>query len=238
MGLEPDGSAVPVQTEAARALVAAQMRPWTRREALRTVSFWSLLLAFLLVLIAQTGYMVHQVTFLQERLGSRSEAAFTISVTALGSILARLVVGIFADGIDRRLLSAVLFVVQGTCVLVIVHVDNVLATWLLTLVFGFTIGNVYMMQSLLASEIFGMVSFGTVFGLISFAGQTGSGLGPIGVGLLHDASDSYVVPFTVCAVLTYVAAAVVLLARPVVRTEELSADLPSARAAAPSPGGR
>ena len=59
------------------------------------------------------------------------------------------------------------------------------------------------------------MSFGAVFGLISMAGQVGSSLGPIGVGFLHDQGGSYTVPFTVTAVLTYVAAAIVLLARPV-----------------------
>ncbi|MCK9520844.1 MAG: MFS transporter, partial [Dehalococcoidia bacterium] len=163
---------------------------------------------------AQTGYIIHQVSFLEERLGSRSEAAFTLSVTAGGSILARLVVGIFADGIDKRLLTFGLFVVQATAILLIVYTENVLATWLLTLVFGFTIGNVYMMQSLLVGEIFGMVSFGSIFGLISLAGQAGSGLGPIGVGFLHDQSDGYILPFTVTAALTYAAAIAILFARP------------------------
>ena len=140
--------------------MAAQYRLWTRPEAMKTVGFWAILIAFLLVLVAQTGYIIHQVNFLEERLGSRSEAAFTISVTAFGSIIARLVVGIFADGVDRRMLTVVLFVVQATSVLLIVHIENVAATWALTLVFGLTIGNIYMMQSLLVGELFGMVSFG------------------------------------------------------------------------------
>ena len=215
MGLVPDGAPAPVKGTPLQLSAATQLRPWTRLEAMRTVSFWALFISFLLVLIAQTGYIIHQVSFLEERLGSRSEAAFTISVTALGSIIARLAVGIFADNMDRRLLSAALFVIQGTAVLLIIHTQNIAATWALTLLFGFTIGNVYMMQSLMVGEIFGMVSFGAVFGLISMAGQLGSSLGPIGVGFLHDQGDSYTIPFTVTAVLTYVAAAIVLLARPV-----------------------
>jgi len=70
------------------------------------------------------------------------------------------------------------------------------------------------MQSLLVGEIFGMVSFGTVFGLISLAGQVGSGLGPIGVGIIHDATGGYTVPFTITAALTYLAAIAILFARP------------------------
>ncbi len=171
-------------------------------------------MAFLLVLVAQTGYIVHQVSFLEERLGSRSAAAFTLSVTALGSIIARLAVGMFADNVDRRLLTVILFLVQGSCILLIINTESVPATWVLTLVFGLTIGNVYMMQSLLVGEIFGMVSFGAVFGLISLAGQVGSGLGPIGVGAIHDATDGYTVPFTITALLTYASAIAVLFARP------------------------
>ena len=147
MGLRPDGdSAEAIQAAAARPAMAAQYRAWTRSEAMRTVGFWAIFIAFLLVLVAQTGYIIHQVNFLEERLGSRNEAALTISVTAFGSIIARLVVGIFADGIDRRLLTVVLFVVQATSILLIIHIENVAATWALTLIFGLTIGNIYMMQ--------------------------------------------------------------------------------------------
>ncbi len=231
MDLLPDGDTS--EAPGARSTMAAQMRQWSRAEAMRTVGFWSIFVAFLLVLVAQTGYIVHQVSFLEDRLGSRSEAAFTISVTAFGSIVARLVVGIFADGVDKRLLTVILFVVQATCVLLIVHTDSIAATWALTLVFGLTIGNIYMMQSLLVGEIFGMVSFGAVFGLISLAGQVGSGLGPIGVGVLHDQTDGYTVPFTITAVVTYAAAAVVLFARPARGVEPAAAVAADAGVTAP-----
>jgi sugar phosphate permease len=215
MGLRADGDAAgAAQRSSARVTMASQTRMWTRREAMGTLGFWSVFLAFLLVLVAQTGYVVHQVTFLEDRLGSRSAAAFTLSVTAFGSIIARLAVGLFADGVDRRLLTAILFVVQGTCILLIIHTDSVAATWILTLVFGLTIGNIYMMQSLLVGEIFGIVSFGSIFGLISMAGQVGSGLGPIGVGTIHDHTGGYGVPFTISAFLTYAAAVAIVFARP------------------------
>lgn len=215
VGLPPDGTDLPPTDDARPSQSdAIQLREWTRAEAMRTAGFWAIFVAFLLVLVAQTGYVIHQVSFLEERLGSRNEAAFTLSVTALGSIIARLAVGIFADGVDKRLLTVVLFAVQGTAILLIIHTENIAATWVLTLVFGLTIGNIYMMQSLLVGELFGMVSFGAVFGLISFAGQVGAGVGPIGVGFLHDRSDGYALPFTVTAIVTYAAAAAIVFARP------------------------
>jgi len=236
MGLKPDGAdGPPPDTAAARRAHATQMRPWRRGEALNTAAFWAILVAFLLVLMAQTGYVIHQVSFLEDRLGSRSAAAFALSVTAFGSIVARLVVGLFADAVDKRLLTFVLFVVQATTVLLIIYTGNVPATWVLTLIFGFTIGNVYMMQSLLVGEIFGIVSFGAVFGLISLAGQVGSGAGPFIVGLLEDRTGGYGIPFTVTSILTYMAAIVILFVRPA-REAEVSAAHP-VREGTVTPGG-
>lgn len=235
MGLHPDGLPLDVAPTRQAFAPAVQLRRWTPAEAMRTVPFWAILIAFLLVLLAQTGYVIHQISFLSERMGSRSEAAFALSLTAFGSIVARLVVGSFADALDKRLLTVVLFVVQASSVLGIVLVENLVSTWLLTLVFGFTIGNVYMMQSLLVGEIFGLVSFGSVFGLVNFAGQVGSGGGPFLVGLLEDLTGSYTVPFLATAALTYASATVVLFARPLA-AERLAAVRRAPESVAPAGG--
>jgi MFS family permease len=79
------------------------------------------------------------------------------------------------------------------------------------------------MQSLLVAEIFGMVSFGAIFGLVNLVGQVGAGAGPFGIGFLHDETGGYGIPFTVTAILTYVAAAIVLFARPAKTKAEAAA---------------
>ncbi|MGZ0215121.1 MAG: hypothetical protein ACKVKP_03580, partial [Acidimicrobiales bacterium] len=78
--------------------------------------------------------------------------------------MARLIVGRFADYIDKRLFTALLFAVQATAVLGITFTENTFLTWVLVLAIGLTIGNVYMMQTLLIAEIFGVVSLATVQG--------------------------------------------------------------------------
>ena len=82
----------------------------------------------------------------------------------------------------------------------------------MALLFGFTIGNVYLVQSLLIGELFGLVSFGTVFGMIALSSQIGSGLALIAVGSLVDA-HGYGPPFLLMATLDIVAAVVVLGAK-------------------------
>ena len=146
--------------------------------------------------------LIHQLSFLQDpdKLGSRSSAALAVTVTTIGSIIARLVVGQFiADKADKRVMTVVLFVGQATAVLLYTMVSGTVAIYVVALLFGFTIGNVYMMMSLLTAEIFGILSFGTVYGVISLGGQLGSGVGLVFIGWAHDVTDGYTVPFVVLA---------------------------------------
>lgn len=190
-----------------------QLRHWTRAEAARTVPFWAILAAFLLVLMAQTGFLLHQIAFLEDRFGSRDTAALALSTTAFGSVVARLVVGRFADRLDKVLMAAGLFTVQGAAVLGVLAFENTAITYVLVLVVGFTIGNIYMMQTLLVAEKFGLVSLGTVLGVIGLAAQAGSGAGPFLVGWMADASGDYTLPFTISGLVTLGSAVIVLAAR-------------------------
>jgi MFS family permease len=159
--------------------------------------------------------LIHQLAFLQEpdKLGSRSQAALAVTTTTIGSILARTIVGLVADRLDKRRMSAVLFVAQALAVLGYLVVHGTLPIYVAALLFGFTVGNVYLVQSLLIGELFGLVSFATVYGMVALTSQIGSGLALVAVGALVDV-HGYTVPFAVLAGLDLVAAAVVLLARP------------------------
>ena len=215
MGLPQDGLDAAASQQRSDSLSAdVQTRRWSIAQALRTVPFWAVLITFVVVLLAQTGFILHQTAFLEQRLGSLSAATVTLSVTAIGSIVARLIVGWFlADRIDKRWLTMGLLIVQGAAALVVIHIDSAAATWLGILIFGFTIGNIYMMQSLLVSEVFGYVSFGAVYGLIALASNVSSGVGPWMIGLLEDAVGGYELPLTVTALLTFAAALPVWFAR-------------------------
>lgn len=215
MGLPPDGFDGDVADRANKSLEAnVQTRRWTIAEVLCTVPFWAMLIAFFIVLFAQTGFILHQTAFLEERFGSLSTATATLSVTAIGSIAARLVVGwFFADRVDKRWLTIGLLITQGLAALVVIHIDSRIAAWIGILIFGFTIGNIYMMQSLLVSEVFGYVSFGAIYGLVALATNISSGIGPWMIGLLEDTVGGYELPLTITALLTFAAALPIWFAR-------------------------
>lgn len=213
VGLEPDGGA-PDAAVASEALgERVQRRVWTRAEAARTIPFWAIIIAFLLVLMAQTGFILHQIAFLTGRMGSANAAALALSTTAFGSIIARFALGQVADRLDKRRLSSALFALQGLAVLGLLMTQSRWISYALVMIIGFTIGNIYMMQTLLVAEIFGLVSMGTVFGVIGLAAQVGSGLGPFAIGWLEDITGSYTLPFTIGSALTLLAAIIVLFAK-------------------------
>jgi sugar phosphate permease len=187
-GLEPDGERRP----RADPLLAEswQQRPWRRRDALATPTFWGLAFAFGLMLFCQIGVLVHELAFLAERLG-RQPAAWAVSATAAGSIVGRLAIGSFADRFRKKPLAVGLFLVQAAALLLFTLVPGRAPLYAVAFLFGSTIGNIFMMQSLISSDMFGVASFGSVFGMLQLFTQLFGGLGPLALGALFDALGAY-----------------------------------------------
>jgi MFS family permease len=216
VGQFPDGEQHAVssgKTPGTRKSYAAQMRVWTRAEALRTSAFWAIVASFLLALSGQIAFLVHQVSFLSETLGATG-AASAVSITAGASIIGRLFLGPLADRSDKRFVAMACFFVQGLAVLALSHFRQVAVLYLGTFAFGLTMGGIVMMQSLLIGECFGMVSFGTILGFSGLFSTAGSAVGPVVAGLIFDATHSYRIAFTIFGVASLLAMVTVFFAKP------------------------
>jgi MFS family permease len=190
-----------------------QMRVWSRSEAMRTRSFWSIVFAFFLALSGQIAFLVHQVSFLSQYLGV-SGAAAAVSVTAGASIIGRLWLGTFVDRLDKRGVIMACFLVQSAAVLTLAHYHHIAILYLGTFAFGLTMGNIIMMQSLLTAECFGLVSFATVSGLAGVFTMSGAAFGPTVAGFIFDATESYRISFTLFAAMSALAILVAYFATP------------------------
>ena len=128
---------------------------------------------------------------------------------------------------------AVFFVgLQAAMAMTYTYAHTRVGLYLAALVFGFTVGNVYMLQSLVTGEVFGLVSYGSIYGVVSLAGSLGSAAGLLFTGWALDASGGYAVPFRVLAGVNAVAAVIVSFAkRPLV----VAAPAPTATATASAP---
>jgi MFS family permease len=212
----PDGTpphAVSEHSTASAIRYSAQMRVWTRRQAIRTGAFWSIVIAFLLALAGQIAFLVHQISFLSQYLGI-SGAATAVSITAGASIIGRLWLGTFVDRCDKRFVIMVCFLIQGIAVFTLAHFQHVVILYLGTLGFGLTMGSIIMMMSLITGECFGLVSFATVLGLAGVFTMSGAAFGPSIAGLIFDATGSYQMAFTIFAAMSVFAILVIYFAKP------------------------
>ena len=215
IGQFPDG--IPFDTEpengsSVKLSYASQMREWTRLEAMSTMAFWAIVIAFFLAMTGQVAYLVHQISFLGRTLG-RAGAATAVSVTASASIVGRLLLGSFIDRLDKRGVIIVLFFIQATAVLALAFSEHIVVLYLCTFAFGLTMGSILMMQSLIIGECFGMVSFAMVSGVVGFFVSAGAAFGPSMAGFIYDFSQSYRISFTIFAVMSLLAAGVIYFAK-------------------------
>jgi predicted MFS family arabinose efflux permease len=188
-GLHPDGE----DPDAPAHTGASDMTPdrtWERREVLRTRTFQTLATAYGLILTCQVATSMHLLSFLRERLDAET-AALGVSALALGSFLGRLTVGPLADRVPKRHLAAGLFAFQGAMVAILAGSTGRIPLLAASLGFGVTVGNIFMLQSLLVAELFGRLSFATAMGMQQVVSQVASGCGPLLLGLLVGVHGGY-----------------------------------------------
>ncbi len=187
-GLAPDG--LPNEPASPAPLPPSDAAPRSQSDILRSPAFLRLAAAFGLMLFCQVAFAMHELAYLRGRIGPEL-AALAVSATAAGSLVGRLVVGSFADRVDRRHLAAGLFLLQAAMVALAALGEGETVLLVAAAGVGLTIGNIFLFQSLLVAELFGMASFGSALGLLQLVTQVASGLGPLALGLLRGIHGGY-----------------------------------------------
>lgn len=190
--------------------VAALSAARIRREAFGNLSFWTITVPFALVLVAQVGFIVHQISFLDPVMG-RERASIAVALMTVMAVAGRFAFGAVIDRLNQRKASAVSFASQAAALLIMLNTQNEAALFAASAVFGFSVGNVITLPSLIVQREFGTAQFGVLVSLVTAICQFTYAFGPGIIGLLRDAFGSYTVPFYVCIALELVAAALVLI---------------------------
>jgi cyanate permease len=186
--------------------------PLSRQALLREAAFWTVTVPFALALLAQVGFIVHQVAFLEPMLGRRL-AGLAVTVTTAMAVTGRLGLGLFVDRVDPRLAGALSFLSQAGALALLLAASNAAALLFACAVYGFSIGNLITLPPLILQREFGRASFGAALGLSSSIGGVFSALGPGILGLVHGATGGYAAALALCLILELVATAIVLLPR-------------------------
>jgi MFS family permease len=181
----------------------------SRAKLLRSLAFWTISIPFALALLAQIGFIVHQIALLEPKIG-RASAGFAVSVMTFMAIAGRLGLGMVVDRFDPRRVTAASFAGQAVALLIILQSDTVPVVLAACAMFGFSVGNLITLPPLIIHREFSAASFVVVMGLSNAVSGTIGALGPGIVGLVRSWSGNYDAALALCIALELVAAVIVI----------------------------
>jgi predicted MFS family arabinose efflux permease len=201
MGLTVDGDPHSDQSDATVGLSAA--------EASRTVSFWLILIAFLLVGVGIASVLAHLVPMLTDRGISPQVAAWCQTSLGVGLIFGRVLSGYLMDRFFAPYVAAIftLMFVVGVSMLAL-GADGLMVFVAATCI-GLSLGSEVSETAYLVSRYFGPKAYGVIYGFMFAAFQLGSAVGPPGLGRYYVVAGDYVNALWVLAVLGLIAAILV-----------------------------
>lgn len=179
------------------------------RQAFRSPAFWFLYIALLLVVIGQFVPFVHLVPFARDHGVGYEPAVMIFGLLGVGSTLGRLMLGRAADRYGRRR-SLISMYIGMTAILVWWMVSQ--SAWqlvLFSLVFGLCYGGFVALIPAITADYFGSKSVSGIIGVLYTAVAIGTLIGPRVAGDAFDLFGSYQLPIAICAVASFIAAAII-----------------------------
>ncbi|WP_441234469.1 MFS transporter [Bradyrhizobium sp. 930_D9_N1_4] len=181
----------------------------SRKTLLANAAFWTMVLPIAIALLAQMGFIIHQVTFLEPLVG-RYTAGLAVTIMAAMAVVGRLSLGLFVDRLDPRLACAVSMTSQAAALFVLVQSESPTVLLMCCAVYGFSIGNMITFPPLIIQREIGSAAFAAAMGLGTSISGIVSAFGPGIVGLVRSLTGNYTAAFALCVALDLVAAGVVL----------------------------
>ena len=209
IGPTPASAPAPARIDDSQAEMPSEPGDVSRAALMRQMAFWTISIPFALALVAQIGFIVHQIALLEPKIG-RANAGFAVSVMTFMAIAGRLGLGIVIDRFDPRRVTAVSIVSQAVALLIILHFETVPIVLVACAVFGFSVGNLITLPPLIMHREFSAASFVVVMGLSNAISGTIGSLGPAFVGLVRSWSGGYDTALVFCIALQVIAAVIVV----------------------------
>jgi predicted MFS family arabinose efflux permease len=198
MGLHPDGDDVDPEATPASQI---GMRVG---EALKTRFFWWSATGAIFALATQVGMIAHVYNWALER-ADATTAASTLALMAFCSLTGRLICGAFLDRINIYPFVLTLYLLQAVSMLGIAYAEGQVMVVTMTILFGLTVGNILMSQSLLIGKAFGVRDFPRILSANQLMMNGGVALGPILIGLMYDFGGGYQNAFIVVSMTSILA---------------------------------
>ena len=215
-GLYPDGySAAQIEQgmgERARLELAAS---FTRAQAVRTFSFYALVIAFGFFSINIFVLLIHTVPFLSDSGLSRNEAAFAMLVASVPAMVSKPVWGYWIDRTPAKPLAAISAAVTGIALFLIVYATEspgLFWVYVSYAVLGLGWGGMIPLQEVIWASFFGRKFLGSIRGAAMPFALALSALAPWLVAIYRDTMGTYDGALLAVATLNVVSGVLIFLA--------------------------
>lgn len=194
-GWHPDGIS-PDQVSAGQGAAASAdfANSMTRAQAMRTSTFYTLVLAFGLFQISITVMLLQTIPLMTDAGYSRFVASSMISLASVPAFLSKPVWGMLIDRYSPKKLAAIGAALTGSAVLVIVYsTSNTLDAWVYTgfIMMGFGWGGLLPLQEVIWATTFGRRYLGSVRSTALPFVLGMAALGPVLVASYYDRVGNY-----------------------------------------------
>ena len=183
--------------------------PWQLAPTLRSEPFLTISAPFAIGLMAQVGFLTHQVAFVSPLLGIDA-SAWAVGVTVLTAMLGRVVTGLFVGKIDARVVASGNFLAQALAMAAFLVAEGPASLYLACGLLGLSVGNMISLPGIVVQRDFPKEHFARAISLVIGINQFTFAFGPGLLGALRQAYGSYTPALLVCLAIHLVAAIVVV----------------------------
>ena len=165
----------------------------TTKQALKSSTFWYLMLVCFCCMILEGATITHLMPYLSSIGIPRSRSSLIATAIPLTSIVGRLGFGWLRDKINTKVVAVTTFLTSGLGLLCFGYIASG-GTWLLVpfvILFGIGYGGFNVLRTPLVREHFGRAHFATISGLMWVGGMFGGVIAPPLAGWVYDNWGSY-----------------------------------------------
>lgn len=184
------------------------------RQVISMLQFWLLCLLFFCFGLYIQTILVHIIPYIRQIEPSLGNPTTIMTTIGALSIAGRVLMGAISDKISNRTVAIVCFAFMFCAACLLMIVKGIWSLYFFGVIFGFAYGGLAAAQSPLIADLFGLVSHGSIFGVITFVATIGGGIGPSFAGYMFDLTGSYFIPFLVLTIISIIGLIFTLLLKP------------------------
>ena len=217
VGLRPDGAAASADADAAGRYDGAN--DWPLHRAMRTRSFWLLLVASSSLSLISTALIFHQADVLQTRGVGAGVSAAVLSVMGPASFGGVMVAGLLADRYPNRYLLAIGQLLLMSAMLLVMVLTTAWQAFVYGAVIGFAGGFTMTLSAVIWPNYYGRRFIGSIRGVATTMMVGAAALGPLPLSLGFDLTGSYSTVLGIALLLPAACGVMAYAARPPVREQ-------------------